>query len=115
MIRLLSNTKIPKNIIQQIIIRNLPRNLPKRIQRITNMQCSQLTTNFAVNCIKHFIKGSARFLEGFEVAGVGDYDVADVEVVGDDLFIHEGFEFFDVGFLEGGNVGVGFEFEKVGE
>lgn len=37
------NTKLPKNIPQQIIRRHLPRNLPQMMQRLPNIQRQQLS------------------------------------------------------------------------
>src|SRR5690606_1102035 len=80
---LLPDTKLRKNIIQQILRRHLSGNLSQVVQRIPDVQRQQVSGDAVVNTFDDAIQGFVGFYEVVVVTKVGDDNIAgrDVQVV----------------------------------
>src|SRR5690242_14193708 len=96
---LLSNTKLPKNIRQQIIGCDLTGDLPQKVKCLTDVHRHEVTGNAVVHSQQYAVKRFVRTKKIFIVAQIGDeyitlLHIADMKTGEDGVF-----QFLDVQLL----------------
>jgi hypothetical protein len=95
---LLPDTKLTKNIRQQIIRCNLAGNLTKVVQGPPDIHGQKIIGNLIVQACEYIEQGLTGFDQGIVVADIGDDGIAGAEFVQvdqfHDLFFEEGEVFF---------------------